>query len=243
MIDANGNKITDPSHIGNVNPIRYRGYYYDTETGYYYLQSRYYNPEWGRFLNADALFAAGNNLTGTNMFAYCLNNPVMFCDPSGYNNEGVIDHGNDSDIWKSLFGIFAFFTLFQEQFTNFFNQIATFFSSISIGSSTASIPSDLGRIARKYGNLKCVEAATDMQEYLIKNKLHGYAISLVFPTMSYVESISKNKIISENGIHVGILYNGIVYCNVHPTGLPEQVWINDFADAAYNKPTVTKIYI
>jgi RHS repeat-associated protein len=45
VTDANGTPITDPSHIGNVNPIRYRGYYYDTETGYYYLQSRYYNPE------------------------------------------------------------------------------------------------------------------------------------------------------------------------------------------------------
>jgi RHS repeat-associated protein len=83
VTDANGNEITDPAHIGNMNPIRYRGYYYDTEIGYYYLQSRYYNPEWGRFLNADALFIAGSSLTGANMFAYCLNNPVMFSDHSG----------------------------------------------------------------------------------------------------------------------------------------------------------------
>ncbi|MDR1630581.1 MAG: DNRLRE domain-containing protein [Oscillospiraceae bacterium] len=83
VTDANGNAITDSSHIGNRNPIRYRGYYYDIETGYYYLQSRYYNLEWGRFLNTDALFIAGSSLTGSNMFAYCLNNPVMLLDPSG----------------------------------------------------------------------------------------------------------------------------------------------------------------
>ncbi|MDR1629400.1 MAG: RHS repeat-associated core domain-containing protein [Oscillospiraceae bacterium] len=77
VTDANGNAITDSSHIGNMNPIRYRGYYYDTKTGYYYLESRYYNPEWGRFLNADALFIAGS-------FAYCFNNPVVYSDPSGY---------------------------------------------------------------------------------------------------------------------------------------------------------------
>jgi len=69
--------------IGVINPIRYRGYYYDTETGLYYLQSRYYNLEWGRFLNADALFIAGDSLTGANMFAYCGNNPVMYSDPTG----------------------------------------------------------------------------------------------------------------------------------------------------------------
>jgi RHS repeat-associated protein len=69
-----------------MNPIRYRGYYYDTETGYYYLQSRYYNPEWGRFLNADALFIAGDGIIRTNMFVYCGNNPVNMIDPSGTND-------------------------------------------------------------------------------------------------------------------------------------------------------------
>jgi len=53
--DKNGNEITDPNHIANINPIRYRGYYYDRETGLYYLQSRYYDPETGRFINADGL--------------------------------------------------------------------------------------------------------------------------------------------------------------------------------------------
>lgn len=49
----------------------------------YYLQSRYYNPEWGRFINADAFVSTGQGLLGNNMFAYCGNNPVDRTDPSG----------------------------------------------------------------------------------------------------------------------------------------------------------------
>ena len=74
---------TDLNSIAHRNPIRYRSYYYDLETGLYYLQSRYYNPEIGRFLNADGYVTTGQGLLSYNMFAYCLNNPVMFSDPSG----------------------------------------------------------------------------------------------------------------------------------------------------------------
>ena len=63
-----------------LNPFRYRGYYYDSETGYYYLQTRYYNPEWGRFINADGYINANGDILGYNMFAYCGNNPVSFID-------------------------------------------------------------------------------------------------------------------------------------------------------------------
>ncbi len=74
--------------IGVKNPLRYRGYYYDTETSLYYLQSRYYDPETGRFINMDAYFVAGNDyIQGTNMYAYCYNNPVMYSDPSGRASE------------------------------------------------------------------------------------------------------------------------------------------------------------
>ena len=73
-----------PNHIAHVNPIRYRGYYYDTETGFYYLQSRYYDPAISRFINADSYGSTGQGFLGTNMFAYCLNNPVNLTDPSGH---------------------------------------------------------------------------------------------------------------------------------------------------------------
>ena len=69
--------------VRTLNPFRYRGYYFDTETGFYYLQSRYYNPQWGRFLNADGYINANGDLIGFNMYAYCNNNPVMYVDPTG----------------------------------------------------------------------------------------------------------------------------------------------------------------
>ena len=69
--------------VRTLNPFRYRGYYFDTETGFYYLQSRYYNPQWGRFLNADGYVNANGDLIGYNMYAYCSNNPVMYVDPTG----------------------------------------------------------------------------------------------------------------------------------------------------------------
>ena len=69
--------------LGTHNPLRYRGYVYDTETELYYLQSRYYNPDTGRFLNADAFTSTGQGFTGNNMFAYCGNNPVARKDEGG----------------------------------------------------------------------------------------------------------------------------------------------------------------
>ena len=85
-LNPNGTVNTDSAFIGNVNPIRYRGYYYDTDTELYYLQSRYYDPASCRFINADDARLLGigmNALGGTNLFSYCLNNPVMDTDPSG----------------------------------------------------------------------------------------------------------------------------------------------------------------
>ena len=74
---------TERRIVNTLNPFRYRGYYYDIETGLYYLQSRYYNPQWGRFLNADGYVNANGDLVGFNMYAYCSNNPVMYSDPFG----------------------------------------------------------------------------------------------------------------------------------------------------------------
>ena len=81
--DAAGNNITSTSHVAHLNPFRYRGYMYDEETGFYYLRSRYYNPEMGRFLNADGLVSTGQGLDGNNMFAYCNSNPIGYIDNNG----------------------------------------------------------------------------------------------------------------------------------------------------------------
>lgn len=67
------------------NPTRYRGYYYDTETGLYYLNARYYNPEWRRFISPDAAeYIDPETPNGLNLYAYCYNDPVDYADPSGH---------------------------------------------------------------------------------------------------------------------------------------------------------------
>ena len=83
VTDASGKTITDPLHIASINPIRYRGYYYDAETGLYYLQSRYYDTTTRRFLNADEILGANSDINALNLYAYCGNNPVVREDDKG----------------------------------------------------------------------------------------------------------------------------------------------------------------
>lgn len=91
---ANGNEITNANTIANLNPIRYRGYFYDNETKLYYCNSRYYDPQIRRFINADdlaVLNATPGEFTDKNLFAYCDNNPVMRGD-------------NGGEFWHSIIG-------------------------------------------------------------------------------------------------------------------------------------------
>ncbi len=81
--NASGALDNDDTSIGNMNPLRYRGYYYDTETGFYYLESRYYDPVVGRFISADIFASTGQGILGCNMFAYCENDPILYSDPCG----------------------------------------------------------------------------------------------------------------------------------------------------------------
>ena len=68
------------ANIGNINPFRYRGYYYDTETGFYYLNARYYDPQIKRFISADEIgyLGANGDLNSYNLYAYCSNNPMVY---------------------------------------------------------------------------------------------------------------------------------------------------------------------
>ncbi len=88
--DSNNQNIVDQTHIGIINPFRYRGYYYDKETNLYYLNSRYYNPEWGRFLNADFAFGENKDIFSYNLFAYVSNSPITYIDVDGYGRTVVI---------------------------------------------------------------------------------------------------------------------------------------------------------
>ena len=93
--------------LGTFNPLRYRGYVYDTETGLYYLNSRYYNPVWGRFINADGFVSTGQGISGNNMFAYCGNDPVNRYDPDGDAFLAAIAIGGAA-VWKFGAAVVAF---------------------------------------------------------------------------------------------------------------------------------------
>ena len=102
ILDENGNMVVSYGYdawgaplwctgelaetLGKVQPFRYRGYVFDEETGLYYLRSRYYNPRWGRFVNADCLIGAKNNII-QNCFAYCENAPTLQKDADGMRSE------------------------------------------------------------------------------------------------------------------------------------------------------------
>ena len=82
--DPYGKVISATGTLANINPLHYRGYVYDQETGFYYLQSRYYDSAVARFINADSYASTGQDIVGYNMFAYCKNNPITMVDDFGY---------------------------------------------------------------------------------------------------------------------------------------------------------------
>ena len=92
LYDAYGNctianETTDIS-LANINPIRYRGYYFDTETSMYFLSTRYYVPEWGRFISPDDVsYLDPSSINGLNLYSYCGNDPVNYSDGSGHSPE------------------------------------------------------------------------------------------------------------------------------------------------------------
>ncbi len=97
--DAWGNILSSSGSMAEKNPLRYRGYYYDSETGFYYLQSRYYDPTNHRFINADSYASTGQGFLGTNLFIYCNNNPIIYRDSEGFSAEEVVD-------WLTWLGFF-----------------------------------------------------------------------------------------------------------------------------------------
>ncbi len=90
--DAYGNctiaSSTTDYALATVNPIRYRGYYFDQETGLYFLNARYYSPEWRRFISPDnTAYLDPESANGLNLYCYCNNDPVNYADPSGHKSK------------------------------------------------------------------------------------------------------------------------------------------------------------
>ena len=103
---------TEETGIGAKNPFRYRGYYYDEETSLYYLKSRYYDPETGRFITIDDISYLNAKISnGLNLYAYCRNNPIYYIDVLGnipfastftkYYTSALV-WGWDSPIWGRI---------------------------------------------------------------------------------------------------------------------------------------------
>ena len=94
VLDASLQEDTNTSSIGNLNPFRDRGYFYDSVLGLYFLKSRYYDPETCRFISPDIisiLDETSSSINGLNLYMYCGDNPVMYVDPSGYFWDYVFD--------------------------------------------------------------------------------------------------------------------------------------------------------
>lgn len=85
VYDSTGIENTDPTFIGNINPFRYRGYYYDVETNLFLVSSRYYSPELCRWISPDDIeYLDPESVNGLNLYCYCFNNPIMYIDPDGH---------------------------------------------------------------------------------------------------------------------------------------------------------------
>ncbi len=92
--DSWGNITSATGEVAEENPFRYRGYYYDSETGFYYVSSRYYDSKIGRFINADTtevLTIDLSSLKEKNLYSYCNNNPVMYKDVTGTIADTALD--------------------------------------------------------------------------------------------------------------------------------------------------------
>ena len=195
------------------------------------------------------------------MFAYCGNNPVNCLDPTGHFGEEFwnafkesVNQANaifalaggisqlDSPalgpadlVAIGIVGLTAIACAVQAVNLSATTQVQPFFLK-----KQDSISDELGSIADSFGMYQCKNAAESMVDYLKKNNQHGSIITITYTnSRGFVWSDIAGTTISTNGVHVGIEYNGIVYCNVHPLGLPEIMWVNDFY--ATGEKIVTKI--
>lgn len=161
--NAWGEIISSTGTMAEVNPIRYRGYYYDAETGFYYCKSRYYDPEICRFISPDSSYSTGQDFAGNNAFAYCGNNPVSRSD-----DEGEFWHIAVGAIVGAAVNVFASYTaskLTGEEYT-FTDGLMDAVSGAISGGFAAS---GFGRVGQIVANA-AISMANNAAGQIIKNK-------------------------------------------------------------------------
>jgi hypothetical protein len=176
----------------------------------------------------------------TNLYAYVINNPILYTDPSGLALPLVIP-----PVAKWIAGVIAGGAGVGWAANEIGNEIGNsgyFDAPMCEGNNTSAANTtrvsrgELGRIAGRFGNLECDDAARAMRDHLIRHNQHGELLILTFPNahLGWVvsDTFGANRHVSRSGWHHGILYNGLVHCNVHPNGIPEAAWIDDFHASA-----------
>ena len=264
IVDANGTLVAEYAYdpwgkvisvtgsntsLANANPFRYRGYYYDTDTGMYYLQSRYYAPEICRFINADGLISLDRIYTTAdyNLFEYCYNNSLIFRDSSGNSPTGII-----TSIAVAIVYVYAIVVLAGVMIniaTGGQASLATGQAIVnitralweSLKNGTTSLittitlyfaAQKLGSIARKHGIGNCDKAAKEMEKYLRRRGLSGSVLTLSFSKdnnpSGIVYSQYKQIQVGDNNFHMGVYFNSKVYCTVYPEGVSLEFLYFDF---------------
>lgn len=189
--DAWGKVLTADTDIAEQNPIRYRGYYYDNETGYYYLQSRYYDSNICRFINADLheiVNVTKDICTGINLFSYCNNNPINNSDPDAHFTLVVVAGVSISaGAVAAIVAVFSFAFLYatNSTFRNAVNSIVYMLANKTITAvkSFASVLSSVVRVAknsRKYNSNEKhhIVAQKDSRASGSRNIINQYGISV-----------------------------------------------------------------
>ena len=199
--------------IGKINPFRYRGYYYDTETGLYYLQSRYYDPVVGRFLNADEIMNTIMNDFAKvliNLNSYCLNNPVNFIDLNGTSATLVIAGETISvgtAIALLITGVFIIKYIFDSDFRNGVNSFITslFSGAINGIKYLSNVLSDIIEAARKARNYRGYE------EHHIVDQTDSRALS----TRVLIESYNVHTWDSWNIVSIRTTFHRHLHTNAY----------------------------
>ena len=228
-----------------LNPFRFRAYVYDSETRLYWLESRYYDPDCQRFINADTIIVLTSRVDRGNLFTYCGNKPISYSDPNGHLPVvafALAGSGKELIVSGVMIIVAALGLPRAQESLNGIGQlfwpkpvsIPEFHVSSVYKDITKYTELKIKEIAESYGRYECEDAARSVSDYLTREGQKHNLVTLHFHNAyrgMVVSLDDPNTAISENGHHVGIEYNGKVYCNIYPGGLPYDTWVSRFCAA------------